>query len=95
MSDSCPPSDRRKALMEELVKRGIAALQLYVSSLPVSKQPAGGAGVIGKMKWNVITAEDFALHADVIRKYVCENKELVHILSDNGSLCALLEPRKL
>lgn len=93
-----PPrvANSRVALaMVTIVDRGIAALQKYVEKMNKDDQPAGGAEIIAKLNWHVVTAADFDKYPRIIRKHVTENQVIVRVLDETGKLVAVLEPRTL
>jgi hypothetical protein len=78
--------------MVSLLSRGRAALEAYIVSRPVHLQPMGGVrGVVGI---NVVTREDFVASPELCLDHATVNGALIHILSPDGQLAALIENYK-
>lgn len=79
--------------MVPLFHRGRCALAAYVDALPTWAQPLGGARSVAHM--DVVTAADFDTHARLIRTHVWANMCMVHVLCEEGQLCAIVQPRHI
>ena len=85
------PDSRVALSMLPLFERGQLALVAYVAALPAHEQPMGGVKAVERM--NVITAADFDKSPRLVRQHVCRNACMIHILCEDGHLCAIVEPR--
>ena len=72
-----------------LLERGGEELRAYINGLPPWGQPLGGAKAIGK-SIHIVTHADFCAHPALVLRYVVESKVPVHVLCEDGHLCALL-----
>jgi hypothetical protein len=78
--------------MVSLFNRGREALMAYIATRPVHLQPMGGIkGVFGI---NVVTREDFVASPELCLDHATVNGALIHILSPDGQIAALLENYK-
>jgi hypothetical protein len=87
------PDTKVALAMLSLFDRGRIALVAYVNALPPFARPMGESKAVERM--NVVTAEDFDTHASLIRRHVCANACMVHVLCEDGHLCAIVEPRPI
>ncbi len=70
-----------------LLHRGQDALRTRIALLPKALRPIGGQNML------VVTLADFAANAELCFRHVVQNGTPMHILCDDGSICALLEQR--
>lgn len=70
--------------MIPLIERGRAALTAHILALPPRERP------VTPITIDVVTEADYTAHAIWCLRHAVHNGRTVHVLCENGSVCALL-----